>query len=144
MNNAKKAPAPCLNCGFAWDIGINEDGLCHACVGEIRFTMAMTKLTAKRGAFVVVLASCGNIDFGQDPRRSLPGVPKKRLRVASLRDASEACRLYIKHYELGGGNWIGGQVHGRTGSEPVAQISYNGRAWKPGPYPQPEISLEQP
>lgn len=142
MNPAQK-PAACAACGNQWDLGINEDGLCHVCVTEIRFNMAMTKLKAKTGQYTVVLASCGNIDFGQDPRRSLPGVPKKRIRVSSLRDASDACRLYIKHYELGGGNWIGGQVFDRAKVQ-VAQISYNGRAWKPGPWPQPEIALEQP
>jgi len=96
----------------------------------------------KRGQYVVVLATCGNVDFGQDPNRSMLGVPKKRLRVASLRAASAACRLYIAHYEVGGGNWIGGAVLDHKTKVEVAKISYNGRAWKPGTFPQPEIALE--
>jgi hypothetical protein len=98
-------------------------------------------LTDKRGKFIVALASAGNIDFDQHPGRSLPGVPEKRVRVASLKDASEACRLYIRRYELGGGNWVGGEVIDAKTKVPVAQISYNGRAWATGEYPQPEILL---
>lgn len=106
------------------------------------YEAAIGALADRRGGYVVVLESRGNIDFGQDHRRSLPGVRRRQVRVASLKAASQACRLYIAHHELGGGNWTGGQVFTHDRQRTVAQISYNGRAWKPGPYPQPEIALE--
>lgn len=141
MNKPAVKPIPCISCGEAWDLGINDDGLCFCCVREIKFRMELRKLSIRTGLYVVMLSSAGNIDFDQDPHKSLPGVPRRMIRVASLRNASAVCRLYIDHYELGGGNWTGGQVLDRSRAQ-VAQISYNGRAWKPGPFPQPEIPLE--
>lgn len=143
MNTNTVIKPACERCGYSWDIlELDDQGHCLACVADIEYDVALAAIGNRRGQYVVALASCGNIDFGQHPGRSLPGVPKKRLRVATLAAASQACRLYIKHYELGGGNWIGGAVTDHKTKEPVAQISYNGRAWQPGPFPQPEISLE--
>jgi len=143
MNAAKKNPA-CAGCGYAWDIlALNGAGLCLCCVANQEYEAQLDALANRRGQYVVVLASCGNPDFRQDETRSLPGVPKKRLRVASLRAASAVCRLYIAHYELGGGNWLGGAVLDHKTKVQVAQISFNGRAWKPGPFPQPEIAIEE-
>jgi hypothetical protein len=140
--NTVHKPA-CEGCGYSWDImDLDERGLCLACVAEHDYKVKLDAIGDKRGQYYVVLASCGNIDFGQNPNRAMLGVPRKRLRVASLRAASQACRLYIAHYELGGGNWIGGAVLDHKTKVLVAQISFNGRAWKPGPFPQPEISLE--
>ena len=87
---------------------------------------------------IVLLASRGNPDVGQDPNRSLPGVRAYRAEVPTLQEASEACRSYIKRHNLGGGNWFGGQVYDATGTW-IASVSYNGRVWRAGPYPQPEI-----
>ena len=74
--------------------------------------------------FKVVLKSCGNPDFGQTAAQS----PKKTIKVSSIKEASNACRDYISKYELGGGNWSGGQVY--KDDKPFARISYNGRVWK--------------
>lgn len=143
MNTATAIHPACAGCGYAWDIlALDERGLCLCCVADQKYQANLAALADKRGKFVVVLASVGNPDFGQDNRRSMPGVPKKRLRVASLRAASQACRLYIEHYELGGGNWLGGAVLDHKTKEQVAEISYNGRAWQPGPWPKDEISLD--
>jgi hypothetical protein len=143
MKTATATNPACAGCGYAWDIlALDERGLCLCCVADQEYQAKLGALADKRGQYVVVLATCGNIDFGQDPNRSLPGVPKKRLRVASLQAASQACRLYIAHYEVGGGAWVGGAVIDHKTKVPVAKISYNGRAWQWGPYPQPEISLE--
>lgn len=90
----------------------------------------------------VVLDTRGNIDFGQNPRRPLPGLSRRIVFVDTLRDASRTCRDFIEQNDVGGGNWTGGQVYDASGVQ-VAQISYNGRAWKPGLYPQPEIALEE-
>jgi hypothetical protein len=91
--------------------------------------------------YAVVLASVGNIDFGQDHRRSLPGVPRRVVHVDTLYEASQRCRAYIRDNELGGGNWSGGKVTDTTTHKEVAYVSYNGRVWQPGPYPQPEIEV---
>jgi hypothetical protein len=112
---------------------------CVVCDREAAYARAIEALKAPKGAYKVLLASVGNPDFGQDRRRPLPGVPRKTLRVASLADASKACRAYIAHYELGGGNWLGGEV--TKDGVVVAKISYNGRAWEPGNWPTKEISL---
>lgn len=106
---------------------------------EAEFAAKLAALGDKAGCFVVQLASAGNIDFGQDPRRSMPGVPRKRLRVATLKNASLACRLYIAHYELGGGNWIGGEVFQAKTKKLTAYVSYNGRLWNPCVNPMVEI-----
>jgi len=100
---------------------------CVICEREVAYKRAIDALIAPKGAYKVLLASVGNPDFGQDSRRSLPGVPRRTLRVASLADASKACRVYIGHYELGGGNWLGGDV--QKDGKAIARISYNGRAW---------------
>jgi hypothetical protein len=134
----------CSDCRYAHELlaDMLVNGICPACVERRDYETKLAALTDKRGAYVVALASCGNVDFGQHPDRSLPGVPAKRVRVATLRAASEVCRLYIEHHELGGGNWIGGDVLDAKTQAAVAKISYNGQAWKPGTYPQPEIALE--
>lgn len=112
---------------------------CVVCDREAAYKLVVDVLVALKGAYKVLLASVGNPDFGQDNRRSLPGVPRKTLRVASLADASRACRAYIEHYELGGGNWLGGEV--KKDGKVIAKISYNGRAWEPGDWLIKEIQL---
>ncbi len=77
----------------------------------------------------VVLKSVGNPDFRQDPARPLPGVPRKTVDVTSMREAAAACQNYITEYDLGGGNWAGGEIF--ENEEVVAIVSYNGRIWFP-------------
>lgn len=73
----------------------------------------------------VKLSSCGNPDLKQDPNKSRS--PNKFLHVANLKDASRVCLIYINAWNLGGGNWNGGQVY--EGKKQIARISYNGRIW---------------
>lgn len=83
----------------------------------------------------VKLSAGRNRDF---PRRPLP--KSATVTVASFGEAARVCRDYIETHDLGGGNWTGGDV--REGGRLVAHVSYNGRVWGPGPYPQPEIIVE--
>lgn len=130
ITNAQHKPV-CEGCNASWDIlELDERGLCLCCVAEHKFKVDLEALRDKRGAFSVKLKTAGNPDFGQDPRRSLPGVPVMKLRVGSLLNASKACRLYIAHYEVGGGAWVGGEVTDVKTKQAVAFISYNGRAWR--------------
>jgi len=67
----------------------------------------------------------------------IPDTNNTVVEVEDLAHASRVCRGFIEEWGLGGGNWTGGQVS--DGDEEVAKISYNGRAWKPGPWPTDEI-----
>src|SRR5579859_1371534 len=78
----------------------------------------------------VRLASVGNIDRAQDPSRPLPGLRNQTATVASLEEASAACRKFISDNDLGGGNWSGGQI--TDGETVIGQVSYNGVVWPPG------------
>lgn len=80
--------------------------------------------------YQVKLSNVGNPDRRQDHTRELPGTPKGYWRdVATLAEASAACRAYICETELGAGNWAGGQVRDAQTREVVARVSYNGRVW---------------
>ncbi len=79
----------------------------------------------------VKLSSVGNPDFGQNPRRPLPGVKSHTIGVVDFADASRVCQEYIKTNNLGGGNWNGGEITNEAG-ETVGHVSYNGRVWPPG------------
>lgn len=93
--------------------------------------------------FTIILSNRGNPDFGGNPKRQVPGVPELRMPADSLVEASQLVRTYIEDNDLGSGNWVGdaGNVISNDTTKVVAKISYNGRAWLPGPWPQPEISL---
>lgn len=80
--------------------------------------------------FTVILKSCGNPDFNQDPNKTLS--PTERVKVSTLKQASEQCLKYIAQCDLGGGNWAGGQVRDSVTGTFVCKISYNGRAWGAG------------
>ena len=95
------------------------------------------------GKFTVKLSSVGNPDHRQDCTRSLPGVPRALAHVDSLREASDLCRAFIAYFDLGGGNWNGGEIV-RADGLVIGKVSYNGRVWagewgKPG---HKEIALE--
>lgn len=80
--------------------------------------------------YLVNLANVGNIDHDENPFAPLPGTTTYKASVQSLEEAVVVCRQYIEYNELGGGNWIGGQVTNADTGEHVAYISYNGRAWQ--------------
>ena len=73
----------------------------------------------------LTMSSCGNPDFRQDPSQALS--PAVTLTVATFQEASQACEAYIGQYDLGGGNWNGGQICEQE--RQIARVSYNGRVW---------------
>ncbi len=73
----------------------------------------------------LTMSSCGNPDFGENPSRALS--PVVTLSVASFEEASQACQDYIGKYDLGNGNWTGGQIFEQK--QQIARVSYNGRVW---------------
>lgn len=72
----------------------------------------------------VKLSSAPNSDFDQTESPA----PSQVVEVESLQEASRVCSQYIQDYQLGGGNWTGGQVI--QDEQEVAYISYNGRIWE--------------
>lgn len=72
---------------------------------------------------IVKLSSVPNSDFNQHSSLS----PSIVVEVNTLEQASITCRQYISQYQLGGGNWDGGQV--LENNVEIAHISYNGRVW---------------
>jgi hypothetical protein len=84
----------------------------------------------------VKLAACNNPDRPGAGRR----IAASFVPVESIKEASTVCQKFIEENELGGGNWSGGLVVDDNNTK-IAQISYNGRAWQIGPYPQPEIKF---
>lgn len=81
--------------------------------------------------YSVILTNCGNINHEENPFLPLPGTSTGEAVVQSLEEAVATCREYIEMFELGGGNWIGGQVIDTKTNKEVAYISYNGRVWHP-------------
>jgi hypothetical protein len=53
--------------------------------------------------------------------------PSFDVEIPNLEQASLACRDYIDEFDLGAGNWIGGNVY--SGDKRIARISYNGKIW---------------
>lgn len=85
-------------------------------------------LTAKVGGYCVKLSNRGNPDYGQSPNKPLPGVACGWARVETLQQASRICRMYIDCFDLGGGNWTGGELTTDSGVV-LGKVSYNGRIW---------------
>lgn len=107
-------------------------------------TKQLVTIPVPAKGFIVVLSNRGNPDFRQNSSRPLPGVPVIKQNVATLAEASKMVRDYIQDFRLGMGNWVGsaGSVLDAGTKKEVAKISYNGRAWLPGVWPQPEVSLD--
>ena len=80
----------------------------------------------KKENLTVKFSSCGNPDFPGQKTADRPA-PTLILEIRDLKDASKKCRSYIENWNLGGGNWAGGQVF--RGSKQIAWVSYNGRVW---------------
>jgi hypothetical protein len=78
-------------------------------------------------AFAVVCKSVGNPLHLQNENE--PVSDEIIFAATNLKEASEICRNYLTTFNLGGGNWAGGQVyHPKIGI--IANISFNGKVWK--------------
>lgn len=85
----------------------------------------MTKKAPATPAYRVLLSSCGNPDFGQ----YAPISPRGAVDVETLKEARDCCEAYIEEFNLGGGNWDGGQVIDNKTGKKIATFSYNLRLW---------------
>jgi hypothetical protein len=80
------------------------------------------------GKYSVKLTSVGNPDYDQDPDRPMYGVPDLTAHVDTMVEARGLCLKYIALFDLGGGNWSGGQLV-RADGLVIGRFSYNGRLW---------------
>ena len=75
----------------------------------------------------VKLSGSGNPDY--DEPRDI-GVPTEWRPVRDWADASRIVRSFIDRWNLGGGNWTGGEIRqGSSTGKIIAHVSYNGRVW---------------
>lgn len=92
-------------------------------IARIMTPHIMTVKNGRAGKHEVVLCSVGDPDHGQDSPQS----PSRRVWVSTLEEASNACRDYIREWNLGNGNWGGGAGKVYFNNELVATIAYNGK-----------------
>ncbi len=60
--------------------------------------------------------------------------------VNGLIEAKNLTQKFIREFDLGGSNWVGGRVVDEE-NKFIAQISYNGRVWESENYPCKEIEI---
>lgn len=92
----------------------------------------------------VHLSAAGNPDFGE---YGDIGAPERWEPVVSYAAASAVVRAYIAEYDLGGGNWTGGEIRAGergTPTQVVARVSYNGRVWPPDRWQPGTVPLYDP
>lgn len=86
----------------------------------------------------IKLWHCPNIDLmNMGGYRTPPKVPRRTTaKMRTLKEASAALRDWVRENELGGGNMDArcGEVRDCYGKH-VANVSYNGRVWTIGSYP---------
>lgn len=77
--------------------------------------------------YSIFLRAVPNNDFGAKSHEANVDVPGRWVPVHSLVDARRKALDFIRAWDLGGGNWIGGEV--ASDGKVVARVSYNGRVW---------------
>lgn len=77
--------------------------------------------------YTVSLSAHGNIDHGENPYAFLEGVPHGTESAETIEELQQIVREYIDKYDLGGGNWTGGEV--KENGKVIGKISYNSRYW---------------
>jgi hypothetical protein len=88
--------------------------------------MIKRSINSKSKRYLIELKSCGNPDFGQDPYRRMS--PSMMIDFKTIEEAQIIQSDYIQEYELGGGNWCGGNITHM--GKIVARMSYNSRVWE--------------
>ena len=76
--------------------------------------------------YTVKLSPCGNPDFNQNPYEPMFGAPSLTLQCQTIEECRKAVREYIEYYDIGSGNWTGGQVYDDNDNL-IGQIYYNGK-----------------
>lgn len=77
--------------------------------------------------YSIFLRAVPNNDFSGKSHAANVDVPGRWIPVDSLADARRKALDFIRAWDLGGGNWIGGEV--ASDGKVVVRVSYNGRVW---------------
>jgi len=100
---------------------------------------ALFKSILYPSVYYMTLASCGNIDFGQDPYSAL--CEEFVVPIDSIKHGSFLVNSYTEDNELGGGSFIGGDVF--KNGKCVGRFSYNGRLWPNKEWESGDESLDE-
>lgn len=84
-----------------------------------------TALNRKGAKYSVKLSNVGNPDYHQDPDKPLFDTTCGWAHVNTLKECVQLCMTYIAFYDLGGGNWDGGEIE--CNGAFIGRVAYNGR-----------------
>ena len=76
--------------------------------------------------YTVVLSAHGNPDRRQNPYECV--APFEVETCDTIKECQLRVREYIETWDIGGGNWTGGDVY--LEGKYIGNISYNGRFWE--------------
>ena len=79
--------------------------------------------------YTVSLSAEPNPDYDEDTQEGSVNIPEQLAPVKSISEARDKVMQFISEFDLGSGNWSGGQIFDTEG-KPIAFISYNGRVWE--------------
>lgn len=99
---------------------------------ELERLLLRHKLTSERmlptpEGLSLYLRAVPNLDFSPGTHQATVEVPGRWHSVASVADAIWSALDFIRAWQLGGGNWSGGEL--AESGKVFARISYNGRLW---------------
>lgn len=93
----------------------------------LRKMLSSERTTPVREGYSLFLRAVPNPDFGPQTHQATVDVPGRWILVDSLTDARRKALDFIRAWDLGGGNWNGGDI-ARNGKV-FARVSYNGKIW---------------
>jgi len=114
------------------DVGRVRERFGPAIAAELERLMLRSMLTSERKTpapegYSVFLRAVPNFDFGPQTHQATVDVPGRWILVDSLTDARQKALDFIRAWDLGGGNWNGGEI--AHNGKVFARVSYNGRIW---------------
>lgn len=114
------------------DVGKVRERFGPAIAAELERLMLRNMLTSERltpapEGYSLFLRAVPNLDFAPETHQATVDVPGRWILVDSIADARKKALDFIRAWDLGGGNWSGGEL-ARDGKV-FARVSYNGRIW---------------
>lgn len=114
------------------DVGKVRERFGPAIAAELERLMLRNMLTSERltpapEGYSLFLRAVPNLDFAPETHQATVDVPGRWILVDSIADARKKALDFIRAWDLGGGNWSGGEI-ARDG-QVFARVSYNGRIW---------------
>ena len=114
------------------DVGKVRERFGPAIAAELERLMLRNMLTSERltpapEGYSLFLRAVPNLDFAPETHQATVDVPGRWILVDSIADARMKALDFIRAWDLGGGNWSGGEI-ARDGKV-FARVSYNGRIW---------------